>query len=148
MPGSTKGGLPSRGSTNRPGSMRSSMPFAGRGLQRRRSALQSPFRSGIVIEDYQLDPVVRGLQMPRVNLLIADDVGLGKTIGAGLVAQELMLRHRARTIWSYARHPCRSSGRTRCGTSSASNSASSIRADEGATSQPGIHANPWRLSHG
>src|SRR5579862_1910276 len=47
-------------------------------------ALQSPFRSGIVIEDYQLDPLVRSLQMPRVNLLIADDVGLGKTIEAGL----------------------------------------------------------------
>lgn len=41
-------------------------------------ALQSPFRSGIEIDDYQLDPVVRALTMPRVNLLIADDVGLGK----------------------------------------------------------------------
>jgi len=60
-------------------------------------ALQSPFRSGIEIEDYQLDPVVRALQMPRVNLLIADDVGLGKTIEAGLVLQELILRHRVRT---------------------------------------------------
>ena len=45
--------------------------------------IQSPFRSGIEIEDYQLDPVVRAIQMPRVNLLIADDVGLGKTIEAG-----------------------------------------------------------------
>ena len=36
--------------------------------------------------------------MPRVNLLIADDVGLGKTIEAGLVALELIIRHRARTI--------------------------------------------------
>jgi SNF2 family DNA or RNA helicase len=60
--------------------------------------LQSPFRSGITIEDYQLDPVVRALRMPRVNLLIADDVGLGKTIEAGLVVQELLLRHRVRTI--------------------------------------------------
>ncbi len=62
------------------------------------TALQAPFRSGIAIEDYQLDPVVRALRMPRVNLLIADDVGLGKTIEAGLVAQELLLRHRARTM--------------------------------------------------
>ncbi|MDQ1501045.1 MAG: hypothetical protein QOI86_4385, partial [Actinomycetota bacterium] len=61
-------------------------------------ALQAPFRSGITIEDYQLDPVVRALRMPRVNLLIADDVGLGKTIEAGLVVQELLLRHRARTV--------------------------------------------------
>lgn len=60
--------------------------------------LQAPFRSGIDIEDYQLDPVVRAIQMPRVNLLIADDVGLGKTIEAGLVAQELIIRHRCRRI--------------------------------------------------
>ena len=60
--------------------------------------VQSPFRSGIDIEDYQLDPVVRAIQMPRVNLLIDDDVGLGKTIEAGLVAQELILRQRVRRI--------------------------------------------------
>lgn len=60
--------------------------------------IQAPFRSGITIEDYQLDPVVRSIRMPRVNLLIADDVGLGKTIEAGLVVQELLLRHRARTV--------------------------------------------------
>ncbi|MGB7086364.1 MAG: DISARM system SNF2-like helicase DrmD [Phormidesmis sp.] len=60
--------------------------------------VQSPFRSGIDIEDYQLDPVVRAVQMPRVNLLIADDVGLGKTVEAGLVAQELILRQRARRM--------------------------------------------------
>ncbi|WP_077702785.1 DISARM system SNF2-like helicase DrmD [Virgibacillus dokdonensis] len=63
-----------------------------------RSLLQSPFRSGITIEDYQLDPVVRAIDMARVNLLIADDVGLGKTIEAGLVIQELLVRHRARTV--------------------------------------------------
>lgn len=61
-------------------------------------ALQSPFRSGIAIEDYQLDPVVRAIQLPRANLLIADDVGLGKTIEAGLVVQELILRHRVRSV--------------------------------------------------
>lgn len=60
--------------------------------------LQSPFRSGIHVQDYQLDPLVRALQMPRINLLIADDVGLGKTIESGLIAQELVLRHRARQI--------------------------------------------------
>ena len=37
------------------------------------------------------------LRSPRANLLLADDVGLGKTIEAGLVIQELFLRHRART---------------------------------------------------
>jgi hypothetical protein len=34
--------------------------------------IQAPFRSGIDIEDYQLDPVVRAIQMPRVNLLVAN----------------------------------------------------------------------------
>ncbi|GER90556.1 helicase SNF2 family protein [Dictyobacter vulcani] len=61
-------------------------------------AIQAPFLSGIDLEDYQLDPVARAIQMPRANLLIADDVGLGKTIEAGLVAQELIIRHRARKI--------------------------------------------------
>ncbi|GCE45282.1 ERCC4-related helicase [Thermosporothrix hazakensis] len=61
-------------------------------------AIQAPFRSGIDLEDYQLDPVARAIRMPRVNLLIADDVGLGKTIEAGLVIQELIIRHRARKI--------------------------------------------------
>lgn len=63
-----------------------------------RSFLQAPFRSGVSIESYQLDPVVRAIDMARVNLLIADDVGLGKTIEAGLVIQELIVRHRARTV--------------------------------------------------
>lgn len=63
-----------------------------------RGFLQAPFRSGVSIEDYQLDPLVRAVDMARVNLLIADDVGLGKTIEAGLVIQEMLLRHRARNI--------------------------------------------------
>jgi superfamily II DNA or RNA helicase len=63
-----------------------------------RGFLQAPFRSGVSIEDYQLDPLVRAIDMARTNLLIADDVGLGKTIEAGLVVQEMLLRHRARTV--------------------------------------------------
>ena len=62
------------------------------------NTLQAPFRSGIDIEDYQLDPLARAIQMPRANLLIADDVGLGKTIEAGLVVQEMLLRHRIRSV--------------------------------------------------
>ncbi len=63
-----------------------------------RNNLLAPFRSGITIEDYQLDPLVRAIDMARVNLLIADDTGLGKTIETGLVIQELLIRHRARTV--------------------------------------------------
>ena len=36
--------------------------------------------------------------MPRVSLLLADGVGLGKTIQAGLVLEELLLRRRIRRI--------------------------------------------------
>ena len=64
-----------------------------------RNFLQAPFRSGVSIEDFQLDPLVRAIDMARANLLIADDVGLGKTIEAGLVIQELLLRHRARSVF-------------------------------------------------
>lgn len=35
-------------------------------------SLQAPFRSGIAIEDYQLEPLVRSLRAPRTNLLIAE----------------------------------------------------------------------------
>ena len=55
---------------------------------------QAPFRAGIRIDAYQLDPLCKALRLPRVNLLIADDVGLGKTIEAGLIARELLLRRR------------------------------------------------------
>lgn len=58
---------------------------------------QAPFWSGVNVEAYQLEPLRRALSAPRTNLLLADDVGLGKTIEAGLVVQELLLRHRART---------------------------------------------------
>jgi ERCC4-related helicase len=59
---------------------------------------QSPFRAGIRIDPYQLVPLRKALRLPRVNLFIADDVGLGKTIEAGLIASELLLRRRVRDI--------------------------------------------------
>ncbi|MCB1021455.1 MAG: DEAD/DEAH box helicase [Acidobacteria bacterium] len=60
--------------------------------------LQSPFRAGIRIDHYQLEPLRKALRLPRVNLFIADDVGLGKTIEAGLIARELLLRKKVREI--------------------------------------------------
>lgn len=59
---------------------------------------QSPFRAGIQLHAYQLEPLRKALRLPRVNLFIADDVGLGKTIEAGLIIQEMLLRRRVRDI--------------------------------------------------
>ena len=59
---------------------------------------QSPFRAGIRIDAYQMEPLRKALRMPRVNLFIADDTGLGKTIEAGLIARELLLRKKAKTV--------------------------------------------------
>ncbi len=58
------------------------------------SLLQSPFRAGIKLYNHQLTPLRKALALPRANLFIADDVGLGKTIEAGLIASELALRQR------------------------------------------------------
>lgn len=58
----------------------------------------SPFHGGMRVENYQLVPLLKALQMPRVNLLIADDVGLGKTVEAGLIVSELLLRRRIRRV--------------------------------------------------
>ena len=59
---------------------------------------QAPFRAGIKIEAYQMEPLRKALRLPRVNLFIADDTGLGKTIESGLIARELLLRRRVKTI--------------------------------------------------
>src|SRR5690625_4134858 len=55
-----------------------------------------PFRSfgNIAVEPraYQLVPLLMALRLDTVRLLIADDVGIGKTIEAGLIVRELMDR--------------------------------------------------------
>ena len=50
------------------------------------------------IEPYQLVPVLRALRMSRVRLMLADGVGLGKTIQAGLIVTELVARRLAHRI--------------------------------------------------
>ncbi len=59
---------------------------------------QAPYRAGISVESYQFEPLERALRQPRVNLFIADDVGLGKTIEAALIVRELLLRQRLRRV--------------------------------------------------
>ena len=55
-----------------------------------------PFRSfgNIAVEPrgYQLVPLLMALRLSTVRLLIADDVGIGKTIEAGLIVRELIDR--------------------------------------------------------
>lgn len=55
-------------------------------------------RSRVIPTNYQLVPVMMALDMPRVRLMIADDVGLGKTIEAGLVTVELLARKRVERV--------------------------------------------------
>ncbi|WP_324344683.1 helicase-related protein [Hydrogenophaga sp.] len=55
-----------------------------------------PFRSfgNIAVEPraYQLVPLLMALKLPTVRLLIADDVGIGKTIEGSLIAREMLDR--------------------------------------------------------
>jgi superfamily II DNA or RNA helicase len=63
-------------------------------LSLRRGA--GPFRSaahlGVEPRAYQLVPLMMALKLPTARLLIADDVGIGKTIEAGLILREWLDR--------------------------------------------------------
>lgn len=65
-------------------------------------AASGPFRSfaRIAVEPrpYQLVPLMMALRMDPVRLLVADDVGIGKTIEAGLIARELLDRGEIRRM--------------------------------------------------
>ncbi|WP_405871090.1 DEAD/DEAH box helicase [Streptomyces zaomyceticus] len=61
-----------------------------------------PFRSlaGIAVEPraYQLVPLLMALRQKTVRLLISDDVGIGKTVEAGLIASELLAQGEAKGL--------------------------------------------------
>ena len=83
-----------------------SLPFSG--LDEDRPPLAAPLYGAIYPEAYQLVPVLRALEMPRVALMLADAVGLGKTIQAVEYV----------AFWSCVRPPCGLSGAKRCKRSS------------------------------
>jgi len=62
----------------------------------------APFRSlghiAVTPRPYQFVPLIMALRLDPVRLLIADDVGVGKTIEAGLIARELLDRGIARRM--------------------------------------------------
>ena len=58
----------------------------------------SPFHGALEVDDYQLIPLLKALRMPRINMMIADDVGLGKTIEAGLILNELLIRRKINRV--------------------------------------------------
>lgn len=49
-------------------------------------------RSRVIPKNYQFLPAVMALRIPRVRMLLADDVGLSKTIEASLIITELLVR--------------------------------------------------------
>ncbi len=61
-----------------------------------------PFRSfarlNVEPRPYQLVPLLMALRLDPIRLLIADDVGIGKTIEAGLIARELLDRGEAQRL--------------------------------------------------
>lgn len=72
-------------------------------IQRRRSVANDDrihlgHRGVMNLVPYQLDPALQALRQPRARILIADAVGLGKTLEAGVLATELIQRGRGKRI--------------------------------------------------
>lgn len=55
-------------------------------------------RSSVVPYNYQMVPLVLALEKPNARMLIGDDVGLGKTVEAGLIISELIQRGKIKRV--------------------------------------------------
>jgi superfamily II DNA or RNA helicase len=60
--------------------------------------LEVSFKAAMDPMPYQFDPALQALKQPRARILIADAVGIGKTLEAGILTSELMARGRGRRI--------------------------------------------------
>ncbi len=108
--------------------------------------IAAPFFGAVQADDFQLVPLIKALRMPRVSLGIFDDVGAGKTIEAGLVLTELLLRRRIRRVLILSpaslRHQWRQEMRDKF-------SLDFDIVDRGEThalrKRLGLEANPWRV---
>ncbi len=110
-----------------------------------RLPISSPFHGAVQIEDFQLVPLLKALAMPRVNLLIADDVGLGKTIEAGLILSELFLRRRIQRVLVLTPASLRTQWRDEMWEKFALTFDLVDRAETfGLRRRMGMDANPWR----
>ena len=83
--------MPDRQQTATPGRGSAARRGAAPGAPPRRRAVPSAGRVGSS-RAYQLVPLMMAMKLPTVRLLIADDVGIGKTIEGGLIARELIDR--------------------------------------------------------
>ncbi len=117
----------------------------GQGRQQGHEPVASPFHGGVRVEDFQIVPLLKALRMPRVSLLIADDVGLGKTIEAGLILAELLLRRRIRRVLILTPAALRDQWKEELREKfSLSFEVIDRKATEKLRRKLGIDANPWR----
>jgi SNF2 family DNA or RNA helicase len=89
--------------------------------------------------------LLKALQMPRVSLLLADDVGLGKTVEAGLILTELLIRRRVRRVLILTPASLSQQWQREMQTKFALNFDLIDRAETHALQRRvGLDANPWR----